>query len=356
LNSFVRVDIHRFLTHTMGEEIAGKKQRVSEASGMNVDGDEARGPSISSDSDPDLPAAASARGHRRKKVNLSQEALGIIEAINNGPIAKGLQTVRQDIVELRATAAAQDKRLEDLERKMTHFEVCHSRQPPPSDAGSDFSTAPPSARGGRSFPVFDTVGNPYEDDRNIPFNKRKTIVCGGWKKDTESQLIRTDLDNIFAGIGGVVRRSCSGRFNSIGKVVFTEPATMWNFIRPRKGTTLTVPSGPHQGTQIWFSVEKSVPEMEVSSRVSRALSALLPALKELRLIPDSAERNTKHLPADFLRGIIWFRRDPDDPAGDKVRLTERKRDEYNLNVVVEGWQQLGISIDKDQFLKSVNQK
>ena len=145
----------------------------------------------------------------------------------------------------------------------------------------------------------------------------------------------------------------SFRFNSIGKAKFHDPSAMWSWLKSKKGTKLRASAAPHQTIEFWFAVEKSDLEQAVSSRITAALEKLLEVLKAQDMIPAEADRTTKHLPCDYLRGIVWFC--PDLATGFKYRILDRHRDVTSLRVGPD-YDRTGLTITSEELWAHVNNR
>jgi len=337
----------------MSEEAPSKRPKSEIAA---VDMDES---SDLESGDEDMP---SAKMDGRSK-GLSAEAQAIIAAINGGPIASGLKKVKRTVSTLTASVQSQGSRLSSLESRMDAMEL--NRSAPPSEAGSDRSLPRIIGSGGSSTGGTGGGGgggggggvgfsNPYQDDtaeKNWPFNRRRTLVCGGWPRDTETSLIVRDLEAAFRDANGVLSKTSGGRYNIIGKVKFRDPTCMWVWLKAHKGQKLSLSEAPHVGVEIWFSVEKSDMEQAISSRVTKAVDKLLEVLKKDHKIPEAHQRNTEHLPCDFLRGIVWWK--PDVMSTTKFRILDRHRDDINLRVA-EDFEAANLPITKAELLDAVN--
>jgi len=313
---------------------------------------------------PELPAPVervAPRGGNNNMVVLSAEAQAIIAAINNGPLARGPADVRSEVGglrgsvnELKRKVDSQDDRIQSLETKLRGMEM--SGVSTAGSAANSGTTMGPLSSGPRQ------VLNPYQAAAAaaqgihvpaalLPFNLRKTLVFGGWPADSESQLIKADLD-LFANDPNVVDRTVSGKYNSIGKVTFNTVSNMWVFIKARAGGRLPVPaSSAFPGTQVWFSIEKSDEEREISKKVSFALSRLKPLMMEKQLLPGDPQAQSKHLPADFLRGVIWFK--PQLDKQEKFRIIEKDRKTMTFKTTTD-FLRLNVSESPEDFIAAVN--
>jgi len=294
---------------------------------------------------------------------LSPEARAIIDAINQGPLNQkidslksSVDSVESNVNDLKRKVEAHDGRLDALEKKV----AAAAAQPPSSAVSSGGFSDLASTVGHSAGPR--QVLNPYQAQHAVsqgyaipaallPFHLRRTLVFGGWERDTESASILADLDRILFGVQELESKQCSGRYNSIAKVNFKTVDSMWRFIKSRSGK-IPITEGPNVGAEIWFSIEKSDEERISSARTSKAIFLLKEMLGAAGHLHADPKQQIKQIPADYVRGIVWFK--PNIENREQFRIVEKPKGDDQLKICT-GYDASGFPADrKQQFIDAVN--
>jgi len=207
------------------------------------------------------------------------------------------------------------------------------------------STAPPSevgtSAGLSTCSSFPTIGGTFASapaglgKTMGPLSSRTCLVIGGFPQDTMRETIESVVREVAKGVDGVATTWAPSRRGSIGKVHFTSPDRMWDFVKARKGTKLHV-----HGGEYWFSVEKTADERAMARKVSKAV-------REFKAAMSGQDVNNKEiLDADWTRGIVWVK-------NERI-VVPSSADPKVLEVVPEVWTRLGVTLEATSFIAGVN--
>lgn len=261
------------------------------------------------------------------------EAQRVIDALNQslGGQTKGVVTEVDQVIE-KVTAIERElgehrARIMVLEQFMADFRAgtisCPSVKPN-SESGRSCYDDSASARSG---------GLP-------PFFKRVELVVGGFACDSPRdevirvlrKLMRVGESNEVAGVSDIFT---NGPNVSNGKIKFATPGAMWSFIRESRGAEIR-----HKEQRLWWTVEKSVKERNISKRISHALSAITEAVVERDIVPD--DKKKAWVGADWGKGEIWVRVSGGRP---KTILTTADHESTFLIVSADATQVPGIDFE-----------
>ena len=130
---------------------------------------------------------------------------------------------------------------------------------------------------------------------------RKTIIFGGFPRDTGRGDIEATLRGIVTGFEGVERVTSMGRYSTCGRISFEDNNLMWGFIKGNKRKKYDF-----DGVKdvLWLSVEKTYDERLKTPRVSYLVNKLVEFLTEKHKIPPLEAR--KRVDGDYNRGCIMF--------------------------------------------------
>ena len=260
---------------------------------------------------------------RRERDNGESEAQKVIDALNGslGGAIAGVKAqcecigVKVDAIEKKLTEHTERiMKLEEFMAKVLSGSLSVGNSAAGSERGSDIASVygeNSNSRGG---------GLPS-------FFKRTELVVGGFPRDTERDVVITFIKKILRqgesdAHAGVVDVYTNGPAVSTGKVRFSSPGALWGFIRAKRGQEEAFGS-----SRIWWTVEKSVKERELSKRISSALAATGDAMIAKGLIPEDKKRSW--IGADWGKGDIWVRKEGGRP---KVILEVGNDSETYLNV------------------------
>ena len=145
-----------------------------------------------------------------------------------------------------------------------------------------------------------------------PFFRRTELVVGGFQRDS----LRDDIISFMKKLTKFGTENATpaiedyftpGPKSSVGKIRFTTPGAMWAFIRSNKGVDVL-----HNSQRIWWTVERSPKERELSKRLSKALALTTEKLLEKSHV--SEEKKKIWVGADWGRGEVWIRPDGGRPV------------------------------------------
>jgi hypothetical protein len=121
----------------------------------------------------------------------------------------------------------------------------------------------------------------------IPIGKR-TIICVGGFRYSESEEITTFLNNAFKDEPGFKRSFSVGGYSTRGKVEFIDDKAMWAFLILMKGKKMSSllaaddrPRDPNDASKglLWHNVDKYPDELALSRKSLYAKSLLVDAFK-----------------------------------------------------------------------------
>ena len=170
-----------------------------------------------------------------------------------------------------------------------------------------------------------------------PFSERMTLVIGGFKDETLHSHIEKELVQLKNKIKGVASYWAPAKRGSIGKLTFDSPSEMWEYIKTMKGKRIEV-----DDLQLWFTVEKSKEEMDVSKRVSKAVRLVRDILTKTTHDPSDKD----NLDADWNRGKVWVlghRVVSKDPASGLLKVNTEAVEKTGLEL---GGAQLQAALDE----------
>ena len=96
---------------------------------------------------------------------------------------------------------------------------------------------------------------------------------------------------------------------------------MWELVKHYAGRKIPVPGHP-RGLELWFAVDKSEAEKDLSMRLRAALKIIRGELVLRNIIADGSDGWKRHISINWKTGIIYCRRDVNS---NPIRLVERDR-------------------------------
>jgi len=173
-------------------------------------------------------------------------------------VKNAVEVISLDVTALKSTQDSHSKRLESLELDIKKLKE--------GDAMSEGSVGRVSATGGTGG---GGGGNPYsgggggdpDDDREALKRRSRTLIVGGFDRDTHRDDIIAAVRALLGNSRHVEDVTTPGRFASIGRALWVNPSEMWKFIKDHAGTKLTAPG--IEG-EYWFTTDKTESERLVA--------------------------------------------------------------------------------------------
>ena len=156
---------------------------------------------------------------------------------------------------------------------------------------------------------------------SLPITKRKSIVFGGFARDTLKDVIEQKLRSATTDVKDQVEDLfCPGKFGSVGIIVFKTSKSMWDFLKGNKGKRFK-----HGELELWHTIEKTKQERDIAKRVSKAVRLLR---EHLETSGGKSEAEAKEvIDADWVKGLVFAK-----VQNKVVRVYEKKTGEDVLHV------------------------
>lgn len=248
--------------------------------------------------------------HRRSRPRdggssvLSAEARAIINAVNGNTDSKiGVVIERISKVETRQTTM--ETRMDRYDAELVRIAAASAR---------------PAAGGGTGSAGGGPASSAGDDEYNTPIARRCVVVIGGFPQDTARPDVENMLNIIFDGTI-VIDKWAPYRLGSIGKVRFSSSSSMWTWIKANAGTRFTMlyrgPGSSTDGNKLWFSIDKTKAERELSKKISTIYKKVL---NQARVETWDEERIKKCILPDYTRGTLHIRADTNSRPVLTIRL------------------------------------
>ena len=278
-----------------------------------------------------------------KSRKLAQVIMGGVQnnlVMNLAPLNAQLATMSGKFEDLTNTVSSHTEHLERIDREIATLREDQKAA----------STQAPSSVGSSAGDWHGSVSSPPststpQSGRRTSRNERKTVVVGGFPRDSSKDLVDKAALELTVGIPGLMDAYSVGKRPQIFKMVFADPKAMWNWLKSMKGKRLR-----YKEERLWHTVEKDPEERLLAKKVSFLIGKVKDATKK------DAEGMKTFLPdPDYEKGII-FVEDATSASGVQ-RLFEIPKNKKDFVVDEKGWQCTGLSREEhngDNWVKEAN--